>query len=92
MKAERVKELARAAGWRDTPTVRDAFGGFDLYRFAKLVEDYTLKSVNPERAADMLTAYAEQIRRTRASDMEELHYLPQVEFQAKCLRELSDVF
>lgn len=37
MKAERVNELARAAGWRDTPTVRDAFAGFDLYSFAWLV-------------------------------------------------------
>ncbi len=39
-----------------------------------------------ERAADMLTAYAELIRRDGASRIEEHHYLPEVEFLAQELR------
>ena len=38
------------------------------------------------RAADMLTAYAELIRRDGASHVEEHHYLPEVEFTAQELR------
>ena len=38
------------------------------------------------RAADMLTAYAELIRRDGASHIEEHHYLPEVEFTAQELR------
>ena len=38
------------------------------------------------RAADMLTAYAELIRRDGATHIEEHHYLPDVEFVATELR------
>jgi hypothetical protein len=39
-----------------------------------------------ERAADMLTAYGELIRRDGASHVEEHHYLPEVEHTARELR------
>lgn len=40
-----------------------------------------------ERASDMLTAYAELIRRDGASHVEEHHYLPEVEHTASELRQ-----
>jgi len=42
-----------------------------------------------ERAADMLTAYGELIRRDGASHVEEHHYLPEVEHTARELRECA---
>ena len=41
------------------------------------------------RAADMLTAYAELIRRDGATHVEEHHYLPDVEYIATELRTLG---
>ena len=41
------------------------------------------------RAADMLTAYAELIRRDGATHVEEHHYLPDVEYIATELRALG---
>lgn len=41
------------------------------------------------RAADMLTAYAELIRRDGASHVEEHHYLPDVEWVASELRTMA---
>lgn len=46
-------------------------------------------SANFERAADMLTAYAELIRRDGATNVEQHHYLPEVEFQASELRKAA---
>lgn len=43
-----------------------------------------------ERAADMLTAYAELIRRDGASKLDEHHYLPEVEQTAKTLRDAGE--
>lgn len=42
-----------------------------------------------ERAADMLTAYGELIRRDGASHVEEHHYLPEVEHTASELRQCA---
>ena len=42
-----------------------------------------------ERAADMLTAYAELIRRDSVSQIEQHQYLPEVEDLAKTLRMLA---
>lgn len=42
-----------------------------------------------ERAADMLTAYAELIRRAGADRITDHHYLPEVEYVAKTLREAA---
>lgn len=41
------------------------------------------------RAADMLTAYGELIRRDGASHVDEHHYLPEVEFVAQELRDMA---
>jgi hypothetical protein len=41
------------------------------------------------RAADMLTAYGELIRREGASHVEEHHYLPEVEHTARELRQCA---
>jgi hypothetical protein len=48
-------------------------------------EVYRLRDL-AERAADMLTAYGELIRRDGASHVEEHHYLPEVEHTARELR------
>jgi len=37
MSKDDVIRMAREAGWKDLPTVRLAFAGFDLERFAALV-------------------------------------------------------
>lgn len=42
-----------------------------------------------ERAADMLTAYAELIRRDGASRIDQHHYLPEVEHVAQTLRDAA---
>ena len=42
-----------------------------------------------ERAADMLTAYAELIRRGSLNQIEQYQYLPEVEDLAKTLRMLA---
>jgi hypothetical protein len=41
------------------------------------------------RAADMLTAYAELIRRDGATHVEEHHYLPEVDFVTSELRKIA---
>jgi hypothetical protein len=63
------------AAWKKTATELDA-------ELSKLRLDRGLV----ERAADMLTAYAEMIRRDGASHVEEHHYLPEVEHAATELR------
>lgn len=63
------------AAWKKTATELDA-------ELSKLRLDRGLV----ERAADMLTAYAELIRRDGASHVEEHHYLPEVEHTATELR------
>ena len=40
MNREDVIRVAREAGWKDLPTVRLAFAGFNLERFASLVAAY----------------------------------------------------
>ena len=35
--ADRWREMAKAAGWKDTPTVRQAFWGFNISDFAERV-------------------------------------------------------
>lgn len=57
-----------------------------------VMADQTSSDMRPdaglaERAADMLTAYAELIRRDGASHVEEHHYLPEVEHTARELRQ-----
>lgn len=37
MTREEIIRMAREAGWKDLPTVRLAFAGFDLERFSELV-------------------------------------------------------
>jgi hypothetical protein len=37
MTKDDIIRMAREAGWKDLPTVRLAFAGFDLHRFANLV-------------------------------------------------------
>jgi hypothetical protein len=63
------------AAWKKTATELDA-------ELGKLRLDRGLV----ERGADMLTAYAELIRRDGASHVEEHHYLPEVEHTATELR------
>jgi len=63
------------AAWKKTATELDA-------ELSKLRLDRGLV----DRAADMLTAYAELIRRDGASHVEEHHYLPEVEHTATELR------
>jgi len=61
--------------------------------FMKHADDARMKAATQQgnegvllRAADMLTAYAELIRRDGATHVEEHHYLPDVEFIAAELR------
>jgi hypothetical protein len=58
--------------------------------FVKHADDSRKKAQSDDgtllRAADMLTAYAELIRRDGATHVEEHHYLPDVEFIAAELR------
>ena len=63
------------AAWKKTASELDA-------ELGKLRLDRGLV----ERAADMLTAYAELIRRDGATHVEEHHYLPEVEHTATELR------
>jgi hypothetical protein len=42
------------------------------------------------RAADMLIAYIEQIRRDGASKVEENHYIPDVEWVVEELRKMAE--
>lgn len=37
MTKEDILRMAREAGWKDVPTVRLAFAGFDIERFANLI-------------------------------------------------------
>jgi len=51
MMNNRTKELAEQAGWRDTPTVRDAFTGFSKEKFAELIVKECMKIAHAAAAA-----------------------------------------
>ena len=44
---ERIKELAVEAGYKDLPTVRLAFQGFDKQKFAELIVKECCVALNP---------------------------------------------
>jgi hypothetical protein len=50
MKANRIQELATQAGYKDLPTVRLAFYGFDKEKFAKLIVKECLNKIYLEAA------------------------------------------
>jgi len=58
---EDIIKWAREAGWKDLPTVRLAFAGFDLTRFAALVRaderEACAKLMDDMAAQDNLTNY-----------------------------------
>ena len=49
MTNEQVIELAKQAGWKELPTVRLAFAGFELQRFAELVRNEVLEEAVKQR-------------------------------------------
>ena len=44
---ERIQELAEQAGYKDLPTVRLAFQGFDKQKFAKLIVGECMQVASP---------------------------------------------
>jgi hypothetical protein len=49
---ERIRELAEQAGYKDLPTVRLAFQGFDKEKFAELIVRECMKESMDEIVAD----------------------------------------
>ena len=47
MMNERIQELAEQAGYKDLPTVRLAFQGFDKQKFAKLIVGECMQVASP---------------------------------------------
>jgi len=47
----RIKELAKKAGWKDTPTVRGAFTSFNKEKFAELIVKECMKIAHAAAAA-----------------------------------------
>ena len=89
--------LEAAIAWEVCASIHETFakGKDALYKtrhgdFVKHADDSRKKAQSDDgtllRAADMLTAYAELIRRDGATHVEEHHYLPDVEFIAAELR------
>jgi hypothetical protein len=89
--------LEAAIAWEVCASIHKTFakGKDALYTthhgdFVKRADDSRRKAQSDDgtllRAADMLTAYAELIRRDGATHVEEHHYLPDVEFIAAELR------
>jgi len=52
MTTDDITRLAREAGWKDLPTVRLAFAGFDLERFAKLAYEAAAAAERNRMIAD----------------------------------------
>ena len=89
--------LEAAIAWEVCASIHETFakGKDALYKtrhgdFVKDADEARRKALSDDetllRAADMLTAYAEMIRRDGATHVEEHHYLPEVEFFAAELR------
>jgi hypothetical protein len=89
--------LEAAIAWEVCASIHESFakGKDALYKtrhgdFVEHADDARRKAQSDDgtllRAADMLTAYAELIRRDGATHVEEHHYLPDVEFIAAELR------
>ena len=89
--------LEAAIAWEVCASIHEKFAkGKDAFYttrhgdFVKHAEDSRKKAQSDDgtllRAADMLTAYAELIRRDGATHVEEHHYQPDVEFIATELR------
>lgn len=89
--------LEAAIAWEVCASIHETFakGKDALYTtrhgdFVTHADDSRTKAKSDDRtllrAADMLTAYAELIRRDGATHVEEHHYLPDVEFIAAELR------
>ena len=56
MTNEDILRMAREAGWKDLPTVRLAFAGFDLSYFASLVYEATFRDANVAASKTILDA------------------------------------
>lgn len=56
MTDEDITRMAREAGWKDLPTVRLAFAGFDLSYFASLVYEATFRDANIAASKTILDA------------------------------------
>ncbi len=89
--------LEAAIAWEVCASIHETFakGKDAVYKtrhgdFVRHADDSRRKAQSDDgtllRAADMLTAYAELIRRDGATHVEEHHYLPDVEFIAAELR------
>ena len=94
---KRLCVVEAAIAWEVCASIHETFakGKDALYTtrhgdFVKHADDSRSKAQSDDgallRAADMLTAYAELIRRDGATHVEEHHYLPDVEFIAAELR------
>lgn len=67
---ERIKELAEQAGYKDLPTVRLAFQGFDKEKFADLIIQQCIQLLFDE--SERLYAYSSECDNMRHSDEAEL--------------------
>lgn len=71
MTDEDITRMAREAGWKDLPTVRLAFAGFDLSYFASLVYEATFRDANIAASKTILDAAVLEEREACAKVCEE---------------------